>query len=180
MSALTHLDQDLARRLNQLSRQNPIAAVIARIAADDLIGAFPLVIGRWWRQQSRQGKQATLAAVFAGIAGLILSDLIGQSFYVRRPFLDGRTRRLVAVPYSSSFPSEHTTVAFSLATTALLYGLPGRVPLLIAAALIALGRVCAGVHYPSDVLAGAALGSLWAYLARTLLAKAGWPSRRSS
>lgn len=177
MSALSHLDRELACRLNQFSRRNRTISIAAQIAADDLIGALPLVISRWWRLGSARSRQAALAAIIAGSAGLALNDRIGQSFYVRRPFLDGRTRRLVAVPRSSSFPSEHTTVAFSLATTAILYGLPGRVPLLVGAGLIALGRVCAGVHYPSDVLAGAAIGSFWAFVARALLAKTPWTAR---
>lgn len=61
--------------------------------------------------------------------------------------------------YTYSFPSGHTTVAFAFATI-LAVKLPKiRIPVIIIAALIGLSRIYVGAHYPSDVLAGAVLGS---------------------
>jgi undecaprenyl-diphosphatase len=59
-----------------------------------------------------------------------------------------------------SFPSGHTlhAVAFTLVAGAYY---PGLTPIVAAFALLtALSRVMLGLHYPSDVLAGAALGGL--------------------
>jgi len=63
-------------------------------------------------------------------------------------------------PYSS-FPSGHTTVAFTLATTLTLRypKLYVAVPLYLWASLVGYGRLYLGVHYPTDVLVGAILGS---------------------
>lgn len=59
-----------------------------------------------------------------------------------------------------SFPSGHTLHAVSFSLVALAY-YPWLAPVLIPfAALVALSRVLLGLHYPTDVLAGAALG--WA------------------
>ncbi|MBM7096347.1 phosphatase PAP2 family protein [Bacillus sp. H-16] len=72
--------------------------------------------------------------------------VIGDSYVIRNPLQD------------SSFPSGHTTAIFSLITPYMLY-FPGLILILLPLALIvAISRISIGLHYPSDVIAGAALG----------------------
>ena len=67
-------------------------------------------------------------------------------------------RPLVHVPVSDSFPSGHAATSFACAAVlAWLTPLP-KVALFGLAALIAFSRVYVGVHYPLDILGGAALG----------------------
>ncbi len=64
----------------------------------------------------------------------------------------------------ASFPSGHSTAAFCMATV-LSIALPGLLlPFFGLAALVALSRVYLGLHYPSDILTGAALGTIVAWL----------------
>lgn len=59
----------------------------------------------------------------------------------------------------SSFPSSHTYVAFAVATSVFLYGHKKLGSFLFfIAILVAISRVGAGLHYPSDVIGGAMLG----------------------
>ncbi|HEY2602409.1 MAG TPA: phosphatase PAP2 family protein [Thermoleophilaceae bacterium] len=85
-------------------------------------------------------------------------------FVVRRP----RPRMedlppLAGTVSSLSYPSAHT--ATSLAGARMLAGLLPGAPLYTLATLTALSRLYLGVHYPSDIVAGAALGSAVAELA---------------
>ena len=76
----------------------------------------------------------------------------------RPPLSEPIPKTLVELPSTSSFPSGHATVSFACATVLALAVPRLRAPLFVLAALIAYSRVYVGVHYPFDVLAGAALG----------------------
>jgi undecaprenyl-diphosphatase len=106
---------------------------------------------------------AVLAAVSYGVAS-VLADGLKNVFDRPRPSVGHPgIHPLVAVPGTAAMPSGHAAGAFA---AALAVGLvhPGlRWPLLALAALVGLSRVWLGVHYPTDVVAGAALGCGVAY-----------------
>jgi undecaprenyl-diphosphatase len=70
----------------------------------------------------------------------------------------------MATPTGLSFPSSHSTSSFAAARA--FGGLLPAGPLYAAAAGMAFSRLYLGVHYPSDVAAGAALGTLIGSLGR--------------
>jgi undecaprenyl-diphosphatase len=77
----------------------------------------------------------------------------------RRPALEGLPP-LSPVISKFSFPSAHATTSFA-AATAYSVAAPAAIPLFYAvAAAFAISRPYLAVHYPSDVIAGAALGTL--------------------
>jgi membrane-associated phospholipid phosphatase len=75
-----------------------------------------------------------------------------------RPVLEGLPP-LGGAPSSLSFPSAHATSSFAVATAMTRVDGLGALAFLLAFAL-SLGRPYLGMHYPSDVLAGAVLGVL--------------------
>ncbi|MCW0213802.1 MAG: phosphatase PAP2 family protein [Pseudonocardia sp.] len=93
---------------------------------------------------------------------------IGVKRVVRRPRPDDPSVRvLVGTPSRLSFPSSHAT---STTAAAVLYGGLLRRPLgLVVVPLMALSRLVLGVHYPSDVAAGSALGAGVALVSRRVL-----------
>ena len=105
---------------------------------------------------------AALALVVASVASGALKAVVDRA----RPPLDpGGLTALVTLPGDASFPSGHATTAFAAAGVVALLHPRLRTPALGLAALVALSRVYLGVHHPSDVLAGAALGLAIAALA---------------
>ena len=76
---------------------------------------------------------------------------------------------LVAMPDSFSFPSGHSASAFAFATGVAREWPAAGVPVGAAAAAVAYSRVHNGVHYPTDVVVGAALGVGAAALAGVVL-----------
>ncbi len=88
----------------------------------------------------------------------------------RPPLSNPDPEPLVHLPATYSFPSGHATVSFACATVLALAVPRLRVPLYTLATLISFSRVHVGVHYPFDVLAGAALGVAIAIALRMLAA----------
>lgn len=89
---------------------------------------------------------------------------LGMNFCVKlavrreRPRLEG-IEAAASVPTSLSFPSAHAATSFAGATLIGCLVPPLRPALYTAAALMAFSRPYLGVHYPSDVLAGAVVGT---------------------
>jgi undecaprenyl-diphosphatase len=106
-------------------------------------------------------------------AAILLAESISGSLKVaverdRPPVSRPVPEPLLESPSTYSFPSGHATVAFASATVLALAVPRLRWPLFALAALIAWSRVYVGVHYPGDVLVGAALGVLIATALRML------------
>jgi undecaprenyl-diphosphatase len=109
----------------------------------------------------------TVAAVaLADLITLALKRLVDRP----RPFIRyADPKVLVPIPHDPSFPSGHSATSFAAATM-LAFAFPGFAPvLLVLAAAVAYSRVYVGVHYPLDVIAGAALGALVAIALRLLV-----------
>lgn len=90
-------------------------------------------------------------------AAYLANQLVKVAVRRRRPELDGLPR-LAHVGSGLSFPSAHATASFAAVQAFRALGAP-LAPLLALATALAASRVWLGVHYPSDVAAGAALGT---------------------
>lgn len=104
-----------------------------------------------------------LAYIFAN---LFLKNVVARP----RPFdTYAFIQPLVEKPHDWSFPSGHSVVVFATATSIFLNHKKTGVLALIIAALVAFSRLYICVHYPTDVLAGAAIGIIFALLVNYLI-----------
>jgi membrane-associated phospholipid phosphatase len=116
-------------------------------------------------------KKLRQAALEAGLSlGISSAIALGLKYTINRPRPFTKYPDVVKLSDggSPSFPSGHTSSAFSVAASVSLsypkwYVI---VPSFLWAGTVGVSRIALGVHYPSDVLAGAAIGIGSAYLGR--------------
>jgi undecaprenyl-diphosphatase len=114
------------------------------------------------------------AVALPGLVFTILKRLIGRA----RPLVEGGAAPFVYHPLGwsveyASFPSGHATDAFAIATAVGALWPRTRPMMWTYAVLIALSRIVLTAHFPSDVIAGAVVGTMGALIVRDWFAARG-------
>jgi undecaprenyl-diphosphatase len=157
---------------HRVSVLDPVLRWLTYIGTD---GAVWLVLAAVAALVLRQYR-VLLWVVVADLAAQLSTDLIKAAVPRARP----RVHTLVAEPHSHSFPSGHAASSFACALVLAAYVPRLRWPLYALAGLIAFSRAYVGVHYPLDVVAGAAWGLVIGKATLELRAATGRWGRRST
>jgi undecaprenyl-diphosphatase len=170
VSRLYEFDLNLCIRFNRISAYRSVESLfrlISRLGDGlfwySLMLALPLIHGK-------PGWVATAHMLVAALPSLLIYRYLKRKTSRQRPCaVNPRIRQSTAPLDQFSFPSGHTLHAVCFTTV--VYGhFPGTIWLLAPfSLLVALSRPILGLHYPSDVLAGAAIGMLVASLSRLVI-----------
>jgi undecaprenyl-diphosphatase len=176
---LADLDTAIFRAVNGL-RIGPLDALFVVVSTPEFGLGSAALLAAWflWTKRWRG-----LGIVLAGVLAVALCDLVGAR--VIKP-LFGRVRPCFALPpdmvrllvpigRSNSLPSLHAANNFAAALVASYGDRRAGWLLLPLAALVSLSRVGLGVHWPSDLLAGA----LWGAICAAVGCGALWLARRA-
>jgi membrane-associated phospholipid phosphatase len=150
------LDRTLLRVLRTRLHQPPVERAALAFTRAGEHGTLWLAIAGAGAGLDRRSRPSYARAARAVLLGYAVNTLVKYAVRRPRPRIDDLpplTRTISPL----SYPSAHATTSFAGAR-ALRRALPGA-PLYGIAAAMALSRPYAGVHYPSDALAGAALGT---------------------
>ncbi|MGP4044937.1 phosphatase PAP2 family protein [Streptomyces sp. 2A115] len=158
MDDLDDMDRRLLSALHDCGRDPRVAAAARALSWAGEHGALWLAAGLAGAAVDRERRRAWLRGT-ALTAGAHLASM-GTKRLVRRP-RPGHVEPLVRTAGRHSFPSSHAT---SAAAAAVAYGALGARVVPPVAAAMCVSRLVVGVHYPSDVAAGAALGAVTARL----------------
>ena len=169
------MDSDLLHALNSFFVRHDAVedTVVAYVNAAELLFLAALLVAfvLTSRDRRRAARRAVIAAGLSAGLALGVAQVIARVVDRPRPFVaDPSSVHLFARHAADAgFPSDHATAAFAIAVAILLRDRRWGAVALAFACVLAVGRVAMGVHYPSDVLGGAALGAACALLL--------WPTR---
>ena len=171
---MANTDETLFLWINGLAgRVAPVDEVVQLLVSDYLVpvGLMLVLVGLWFTGDGLPARQRQQIGIYVALASMALSSLvvmIVNSMYARpRPF-DGIEGHEVTVlfyqPTDPSFPSNPAAATFGMAAGMWGVNRPVGAVMLGVAGLFAFSRVYSGVHYPSDVVAGALIGCVVAFL----------------
>ena len=132
-----------------------VFVTLSRIGSQGAIWLLIAVLAALYWRRPAIFLYVALADLIAGVSGALLRQAIGRE---RPPLRFPEPHPLVHVPGNPGFPSGHAATSFACAATLAWLTPLSPIALYALATLIAFSRVYVGVHYPLDVLGGAALG----------------------
>src|SRR5215211_4095395 len=150
-------------RLIRTAARPPALGPVERFSALGEHAASWLVMGAAGMAVDRRRRARWRRALFAVAGTYALNTAIKGIFRRKRPALEDLPA-LIATPTALSFPSAHASSSFAAARA--YSALVPAGPLYATATAMALSRVYLGVHYPTDIAAGALLGTVVARAAR--------------
>ncbi len=165
-----HLEMRLCAHLNHSSQRAVIGMFFRAVSRlGDGVFWYTLVAFLPYLHGTHGFTQASHIVITALLV-LTLYKLLKTKLVRERPFISFENIQQAAPALDRySFPSGHTMHAFSFAIL-FSYYLPALTSLVWGfAALVAMSRVVLGLHYPTDVAAGALLGSVVALLSLLLV-----------
>lgn len=176
------IDENIFLWINGLAGKIPAIDWLLKGVANDyfiIVGLCLVMLALWvWGSDAHQRDKNQKAVICASI-GLGLAQGFVSIFnifcYRPRPFIELSTNLLFYQPSDSSFPSNSVAIVFAIAFAIFLANRKVGGFLLFLVCLHAFSRVYVGVHYPLDVLAGAAMGMTIAFIVtRTIKALEKW------
>ena len=149
------MDYYLFEKINSLAGQwnflDNIGIFFAEYLPFVLVFLALLLFWRKWK--------VLLQALLAGVlAKFVIAGLIRHYWPRLRPFVEHDVNLLINKLDQPGFPSGHTVLFFALSAVVFSYNKKAGIGFFIASFLMVLSRVFAGVHWPSDILAGMAVG----------------------
>jgi hypothetical protein len=155
--AVARADVRLYRLVRSTARPQPVVRWVRRFSKTGEHAAVWLCLGAAGAGLDAPRRERWLRATEAVAAAYLLNTAFKTVFRRRRPVLEDLPA-LIATPTALSFPSAHATSSFAAARAFSALAPAG--PLYTVAGAMALSRVYLGVHFPSDIAVGAALGTV--------------------
>lgn len=169
------LDLSIFRFLNSFAEKSFLVDWLIIFAATYLLYVLILAVfaSYVFDANVKRVKLVVLHSFLAGIvARFIFKPIIVFIWDRARPFtaLQG-VHQLVSESAKGAMPSGHATFSFAIAMAVYYYYPKTSILFFIAASVMGMGRIAAGVHWPSDILTGALVGIFSAYLLELLFKK---------
>lgn len=167
---------DILTSLNTLMHNNEILFAITPMASDIFVFTYPiylLALYLWGIKKKKAYYKNAALFVFSGAVVVYVINMIIQSFVEKtRPdvvlelIADSREFLVLSKLPSDTFPSDHAAVSMAIAVATLVWGIRKKdkifrrlsIIFFVFSIIMWLGRITLGIHWPTDILMGMAIG----------------------
>ncbi|WP_315066161.1 phosphatase PAP2 family protein [uncultured Clostridium sp.] len=156
------------RIINNLANKNAVLDKIMIFFSTDVPYIFMAIIAIVFiigvTKKNCSCRKAAVNTFVITVINLILSFIIGNIYYVDRPFVHNKVNLLIPHVQDASFPSDHATGTMSIALGLEKYNKVLSIILTIISILVGFSRVYVGNHYPMDVIGAYIMVSITSYI----------------
>lgn len=151
------MNYKLFQEINQFAGHHPFLDEFMSFVSEKALIIYALALLVMWFFGKEKYKNTVVFAAITGFLGLFINFTIAHIYFEPRPFVAHKVHLLVYHAADASFPSDHTTGAFSLALAVLYRHRKIGTGMVLFALLTGISRIYVGHHYPFDVLGSIAV-----------------------
>lgn len=166
------MDLFLFEKINNLAHFSKILDWVGIFLAEYIlyiVGIIFLILLIWKRNRL----MVISTVVSVALSRLVIAEIIKNFLHQARPYivLETVNKLIVENKDFQSFPSGHAAIFFAIATAVYFFNKKLGIVFFIIAILVGVARMFVGVHWPSDILAGAVIGVISAIIINKLFFK---------
>ena len=164
----------LFRAINDLGKEYEYLNGLFIFIAEYTVFALAAVLLILWALNKRSDRIMAVCALLAFLFAEAAGKFVGKLYVHQNPFAELQdVSKLIEKDIGNSFPSDHTILFFSICFTFFLFRKKRWYIWMLLAVTVGFSRIWVGVHYPADIMAGAALGILSAWICYRTIPKIG-------
>lgn len=166
------MNEKLFRLINDLGKEYTIVNPAVVFIAEYTVIFLAATIILFWFTRINQNRIMIICGSLTFVFAEIFGKIAGKIHSNHQPFAElSHVNQLIEKAVDNSFPSDHTILFFSFCMTFWLFkGAKGAIWILIAL-LVGISRIWVGVHYPADILVGAMISIVTAFMVFRIIPK---------
>ncbi|MEH7012316.1 undecaprenyl-diphosphatase [Neobacillus niacini] len=159
------VNENIFRLINDLGKQHSFFNPFFVFIAEYMVVFLAMVVFTFWFTRKHKNRIMVICGSITFVVAEIIGKVAGKIHSNHQPFAElSNVNKLIEKAVDNSFPSDHTILFFSFCVTFWLFrGGRGFIWVLLAF-LVGISRIWVGVHYPADILVGAMISIVSAFV----------------
>ena len=155
---ISELNISLFRLINNLGKHVTYLDPVMTFIAEYMVFILVLTVILFWLTRRNVDRIMVICGFITFGVAEIIGKVAGNIHSNHQPFAElANVNKLIGHEIDNSFPSDHTILFFSFCVTFYLFKKRAGMIWISLACFVGLSRIWAGVHYPADVMVGAAI-----------------------
>jgi undecaprenyl-diphosphatase len=160
------------RMINDLGKEFLFLNPFFIFYTEYMVIILAVILVGYWFTRALDNRKMVVGAILSFAIAEVLGGIAGRLHSNYQPFAElSDVNQLIEKTVNNSFPSDHTILFFSICVTFYLYKKKHAWLWIIIAGVMGISRIWVGVHYPADVLVGASIAVVAAYLSFWIVPK---------